>query len=181
MDVQIYKGAPIGVNEFSYDIAQEMKADGLNIVRTTMFWMVDNDGNLHELPWVKAYMISQIQNAHKRGLKIFLSIRPQYGGFTSPRGIPESVRATFFLQFNQRVLEWASICEKYSVELFAPIQECEVLADFQWDDENGQNAELMGDEDISEWLQEILPQIKDRYHGEIACGGGAWGGATPEA
>ena len=138
--------------------------------------MVDNNGDLHELPWFKAYMISQIQNAHKRGLKIFLSIRPQYGGFTSPQKIPENVRSIYLTQLTERVLEWAEICEKWGVELFAPIQECELLTEFKWE-----NGELVGDEDISKWIQEILPQIKERYHGEIVCGGGAWGGSSPEA
>ena len=170
---EIYKGVPIGVGEFSSTQAQGMKEDGLNTVRTTMFWMIDEDGNFHEVPIINRYIIAQIQTAHRRGFKVFVELRAQYGGFTSPQGIPEKVHPIFFPQLTQKVLEWATICEKYGVALFAPIQECEVLVkEIEWD-----NGNLRGYQEISDWGQEILPLAKERYKGELVYGGGAWGGA----
>ena len=182
LEVEMYKGVPVGGPfgtgiEWS-NVVIKGKADDLNIVRTTMGWMVDSEGNVHDLFFMKPIIIQHIRYAHRLGFKVYVSIRPQYGGFTGSSGVSEvaeAVRQNFFSQFNQRVLEWAEICEKLGVEMYAPIQECEVLAygGLKWE-----NGEVVGDEEISEWLQYILPQIRERYSGEIVCGGGAWGGAA---
>ena len=180
LDVKMYKGTPIGTSlEWSH-VDLYAREDGLNIVRTTMFWFIDKNGNLHEIPGIKALMIAHIQHAHRLGLKIYVSIRPQYG-LGEPKKIPEDIRPIALEQLKQKVIEWAGICEKWGVELYAPIQECEILTDFKWDDENSATARLVGDQDITEWIQHVLPEIKERYSGEVVCGGGAWGGATSYA
>lgn len=177
-DVAFYKGVPVSFGKEWSHVEQHGIADGLNIVRTTMGWLIDSKGNIHDLFFMKPLIIQDIRRAHRLGLRVYVSIRPQYGGFTGSSGvseIPENIRPNFFKQFSQRVLEWAEICEKLGVEMYAPIQECEVLAydGLQWE-----NGEVVGDEEISEWLQYILPQIRERYSGEVVCGGGAWGGAS---
>jgi hypothetical protein len=172
-NVELYKGAPIGTFKEWSNVAQQGKADELNIVRTTMFWMVDKNGNLHEIPFIKSIIIEHIQHAHRLGLKVFVSLRFQYGGFEAPNPIPDEIRSVIITRSKEKALEWAEICEKYGVELFAPIQECEVLQTLEWEDN-----EVLGDEVISEWLQDIITPIKEIYHGEVVCGAGAWGGAA---
>lgn len=180
VEVDFYKGVPIGTAIEWSNVEQYGKEDDLNIVRTTMAWFIDNEGNLHDLFFMKPLIIEHIQHAHRLGLKVYVSLRFQYG-FGEPRSTPDDIRPIFAQQAKQKVIEWAGICEKYGVELYAPIQECEVLGGLYWDDEDSQNARLVGDDEISAWLQDVLPLIKERYSGLVVCGGGAWGGTTPYA
>jgi len=179
IDVTFYKGAPIGTGKEWSNVTQKGKADDLNIVRTTMAWFVDNEGNLHDLFFMKPLIIEHIQHAHRLGFKVYVSLRFQYG-LGAPRNIPDNIRSIAFTHAKQKVQEWAEICEKYGVELYAPIQECEMLGSMHWDDEDSGNQFLSGDEEISEWIQDVLPLIKERYSGFVVCGGGAWGGSSPE-
>ena len=56
-------------------------------------------------------------------------------------------------KFGGEVVKWARIAEEYGIEAFLPILEPYKLA---------------GDYEVaSRWLQEILPQIKEVYHGQL--------------
>ncbi|MFC2010095.1 hypothetical protein ACFLUL_00755 [Chloroflexota bacterium] len=172
VDVAFYKGAPIGTSKEWSNVEQYGKADDLNIVRTTMGWWIDSKGNFHDMFFMKPIVIEHIQHAHRLGLKVYVSLRPQYS-FGGPQGIPEDIRSIVMTRLKEKVLEWAEICEKYGVELFAPIQECEVLSSPEWKDND-----VVDDEALSEWMQDIIDPIKERYHGEVVLGGGAWGGSA---
>ena len=68
--------------------------------------------------------------------------------------------------WNSKVIEYAKLAEKHEVELFAPMNEPEVL---------------FGPSASATWGQEILPMIREVYHGEIVWKGGAPGDMQPDA
>ncbi len=56
-------------------------------------------------------------------------------------------------RLNKEVIRWAAIAEEYRVDAFAPTNEpYKLVRDYQ---------------DASRWLQEILPSIKEVYHGPV--------------
>jgi len=67
--------------------------------------------------------------------------------------------------WNSRVIELAKLAEKHEVEFFAPMNEPEVL---------------FGPSASAEWGQEILPKIKEVYHGKIIWKGGSIGDIQPD-
>jgi len=172
-EVEIYKGCTWGFGLTDAQ-AREMKECGVNtyVIRPGVF--MDSEGNTHELPFSKQYIIWQIQTAHRNGLQVFLDMKNSYvpiwviDGGAARFAIPERLQPTFFEQYNKKVLEYAEIAEKYGVELFSPLSEpdgvftgpvpCE-----RWN--------LSGVDKASEWMQEILPKIRERYHGKVVWRG----------
>ena len=66
--------------------------------------------------------------------------------------------------WNSKIVEYAKLAEEYDVELFAPLNEPEVF------------FEGISPQYVHKWRQEILPRIKEVYHGEIVWKGGGPGG-----
>jgi hypothetical protein len=137
---------------------------------------MDSQGNIHELPFMKQLTIEQIQTAHRNGLKVYLDMKNNYGplwevvqGKEAHFTLPERFWPTFFKQYNKKVLEWAEIAERYGVELFSPMHEQGGVLGFEILQDRGS---LSGYEKASEWGQEILPGIKERYHGKLIWNGG---------
>jgi len=102
------------------------------------------------IPFAKECIVAHIQTAHRNGLKVALTI-----GYKPPYPKLEEIDLE---ALNSRVIEYAKLAEQYEVELFAPLNEPEVI--FL--------------ENTGKWRQEILPKIRKVYHGEIV-----WKGATP--
>jgi hypothetical protein len=80
----------------------------------------------------------------------------------------ERLWPTFFKQYNKKVLEYAEIAEKYGVELFAPMHEQDGVIGLWILHDRGS---FSGYNKASEWGQEILPGIKERYHGKLVWEG----------
>lgn len=85
-----------------------------------------------------AIIIATVQTAHRNGLKVALTIgRPQ---------------GDFDLEvLNSNIIELAKLAEKYGVEFFAPMNE----------------PDSIFEEDTERWAQDILPRIREVYHGEV--------------
>ena len=150
--------------------AQEMKECGVNTYRFTPGVFMDSQGNIHELPFMKQITIWQIQTAHRNGLQVYFDLKNNYGPLWEAMlgqaswNIPETVWPTFFPQYNKKVLERADIAERYGVELFNPMAEAEGMIGQNIYRERGSFA---GYDKASEWGQEILPKIRERYHGKV--------------
>ena len=95
----------------------------------------------------KELIIANIQTAHRNGLKVGLTM-------SSPSGMED----VDLEALNSKIVEYATLAEEYDVELFAPMNEPEVI---------------LGS-DTGRWRQEILPKIKAVYHGDIV-----WKGTGP--
>lgn len=98
----------------------------------------------------KELMIDNIQTAHRNGLKVALTL----GSKPAPKLEKIDVEA-----WNSKIIEYAKLAEEYDVELFAPLNE----------------PGCIFEEKVGEWRQEILPRIKEVYHGEVIWKGGNWG------
>jgi hypothetical protein len=85
-----------------------------------------------------------VQTAHRNGLKVALTLAIM--GFDTPQAADLDLET-----FNSDIVKLAKFAEKYGVEFFAPANEPE---------------KIFG-KDTSRWAQEILPNIKEVYNGEI--------------
>jgi hypothetical protein len=92
--------------------------------------------------------VAQIQAAHRSGLRVAL---------TTDREGPYLKKVDNDSEYwDSFIIETAKTAEKWGVEFFAPLAEPEGLFE----------------EDTGRWAQEILPKIKEVYHGEIIWRGG---------
>lgn len=108
------------------------------------------------LPIEKELMIANIQTAYRNGLRVGLTM----GKCTFVK--PEEIDLE---AWNSKVVELAKLAEEHEVELFAPMNEPEVL---------------FGPSASATWGQEILPKIREVYHGKIIWKGGAPGDIEPD-
>ena len=114
-----------------------MKDMGMNTVFFQGF------GDPPFLPFEKEFMVANIQTAHRNGLKVVLTI-----GFIPPYPKPWEVDTE---ALNSKIIEYARLAEKYGIEFFAPLNEPDCIF---W-------------ENTARWGQEILPRIREVYHGEV--------------
>ena len=88
--------------------------------------------------------VALIQTAHRNGLKVALTF-----GIVELQ--PKKSTDLDLEDLNSQIVELAKQAEKYGVEFFAPLNE----------------ADTVFEEDTGRWAQEILPRIKEVYHGEV--------------
>lgn len=108
------------------------------------------------LPIEKELMIANIQTAYRNGLRV---------GLTMGKCTFVKLEEIDLEAWNSKVVELAKLAEEHEVELFAPMNEPEVL---------------FGPSASAEWGQEILPKIREVYHGKIVWKGGAVGDIHPD-
>ncbi len=172
-EVQVYKGTwtPTMFTKNTRKLVSDMKKlKGLGI--NTVFFQgappqvehclegVPPDSELVKImkdiiPIHNELLISNIQTAHKNGLKV---------GLTMSKCMPQSKEISIEA-WNSKVIEYAKLAEEHEVELFAPMNEPEVL---------------FGPSASATWGQEILPKIREVYHGDVIWKGGAVGDILPD-
>jgi len=125
---------------------QEMKDMGINTASLAIMIIQEEGNPLVDLDI--SHILDDIQTAHENGLKVMLTpiIYPK------PR-LEEKDLETL----NSLIIEAAELAEEYNVELFAPLAE---------------PATIISGDIVIRWMQEILPRIKEVYHGEIYWSGG---------
>ena len=107
------------------------------------------------IPIEKELIIANIQTAHRNGLKVGLTItKPSSWLNKTPKLEEIDLEA-----LNSKIIEYAKLAEEYDVELFAPMNEPDEI--------------FLGN--TGKWRQEILPRIKEVYHGEIVWKGAGIG------
>jgi len=169
-EVQIYKGiwAPMIIfqdQDYLSSNLQELKDMGVNalfVMATPPFTEADFK-RIEEtlslevvekvreiLPVEKEIIINIIQTAHNNGLKVGLTM--------GNPPVPENVDVE---AINSKIIEMAKLAEEYDVELFAPMDEAEKI--------------FTQNPSIGEWRQEILPRIKEVYHGDVVWKGAGVG------
>lgn len=107
------------------------------------------------IPIEKELIIANIQTAHGNGLKVGLTITKPVSWLNRTPKLEEIDLGAL----NSKIIEYAKLAEEYDVELFAPLNEPDEIF-----------LEKTG-----EWRQEILPRIKEVYHGEIVWKGAGFG------
>jgi len=120
---------------------QEMKDLGMNTVSLAIIIIQEGDNPLVGLD--TSYILDDIQTAHENGMKVMLTpiIYPK------PRLEEKDLG-----RLDSLIIEAAKLAEEHDVELFAPLAEPPTI--------------ITGDLYRS-WMQEIIPKVKNVYHGEI--------------
>jgi len=136
----------------SLDDIDEIKLDGVNIVAIGVKICVN--GNITECE-SEDEIKNAINEFHKHGIKTFLLLNPAHPDFGVDPSSPEETGKPLLDKLTPLVLKWAEISEEYGVEIFAPVNEPQLLS--------YQDADA-----VSSWAQEILPKLKDTHHGRIA-------------
>jgi hypothetical protein len=169
-EVDVYKGIIHGdkTGFLGFTIlfsAPSIKESGATLMVNECPFFVDSEGNIREFPYFRQFLIHNIQAAHRNGLKYCIELQVAYLGEDYNRfTIPERIWPNFFPQYNKLVLEYADLAEKYGVEMLAPMIEADGYLGMQpLLNENS----LRGFEKASDWGQEILQKIRQRYHGSI--------------
>ncbi|MFH1401982.1 MAG: hypothetical protein ABIG40_03420 [Parcubacteria group bacterium] len=106
------------------------------------------------IPIQKEIMIANIQAAHRNGLRV---------GLAMTKCFPAAEDITLE-EWDFQIIENAKLAEEYRVELFAPMNEPEVL---------------FGPSASANWGQEILPKIREVYHGKVVWKGASIGDIQP--
>lgn len=171
--VRVYKGiwTPTALTTNTYKLTSDMKRLKELGINTVFFQGappqvehclegLPSDSELVKImkdiiPIHEELLISNIQTAHKNGLKV---------GLTMSKCMPKSKEISVEA-WNSRVVELAKLAEEHEVEIFAPMNEPEVL---------------FGPSASATWGQEILPKIREVYHGNVIWKGGAVGDILPD-
>jgi len=138
---------------------EKLKNDGVNILSFGPIFLVNKKGKISNFLWSRHLVIFQIKRLHRAGFKVMLAneVMEKIG---VPGFLPLETlnNPDFWINLNKIVVENAKVAEKYGVELYAPLNEPEVKFHEK-------------PERIYQWAQEILPQIKEVYHGKIVWKG----------
>jgi hypothetical protein len=169
-EVEVYKGINKGdqTGFMGFTIlfsANTLREAGVNLVVDEVPLFIDFEGNVMEFPYYRQLLIHNIETAHRSGLKYCIQLMVAYlGGDYNRFTIPERIWPNFFPQYDKLVLEYADLAEKYGVEMFAPLIEADGFLGMQ---PLLKEDSLRGFEKASDWGQEILRKIRQRYHGSI--------------
>ena len=169
-EAEVYKGINQGdqTGFMGFTIlfsATTLKESGVNLVVAKVPFFIDHEGNVMEFPYYRQLLVHNIEAAHRNGLKYCIQLQVAYLGEDYNRfTIPERIWPNFFPQYDKLVLEYADLAEKHGVEMFAPLIEADGFLGTQpLLNEDG----LRGFQKASDWGQEILQKIRQRYHGSI--------------
>jgi len=147
---------PGGEEQALKNDAEKMIADGVNIFAVPVEYEIDSNGNVKPVAinyrWEKnkeGGYINLIKMAHNAGLGVFLTIDFVY---LQDLEVPEKIKKIAMKNCKSVALYWAEIAEREGVELFAPINE---------------PTQIFGLKEGIEWLEDILPQLKQKFKGEL--------------
>ena len=134
-----------GNTGYSSDL-EHLESLGVNTMSFGPSYSPLPDGTYSTRPDNKQSVISQIVEAHEKGIQVYL-VPTFWNPFTSP---DPSKAETYLENFTPIVLEWADIAQEYGVALFSPVNEPDMV---------------FPKEIVGSWLHDIIPDIKDRYDG----------------
>jgi hypothetical protein len=167
-EVSVYKGFWMPC-AFLSDTCQPMsdlrllKGTGANIVAIGPTVKINSRGETRfDVPkeYVEIRMAELAKKYYAEGIRIHLVIEVNYekefltGPTGEPRPIPPEIASQpqFLDNYNLVVADMAKLAEKYQVEIFSPMNEPDLK---------------LGPVIASAWGQEILPTVKDAYHGKV--------------
>lgn len=162
-------------------LTEQLKDMGVNWIELVLWVLVTEDGKLipyweslpgppnsppystaevervtREAQKTEEVMIRRIRNAHENGFKVFLCTYHERMGAHHYHGKGLKVDVDSVLgQAKEIALNWARICEENHVEMYAPRKELQLL---------------VGDRKALEWDNDILPELRKLYHGDLVRG-----------
>jgi len=126
----------------SYFEMNRMKGDGINTLSIGPF-AINHVFSIVQKPFYAAY----VKKAHRKGFVVHMAVN-SWGPWTDTKMDHSEMKDYLTKEANY----WAQFSEKYNIEYFSPQNEHDVL---------------LGTKVGAEWAQEILPQIRDLYKGEV--------------
>lgn len=176
-----------------FDDLERLKENGFNAIGLYVQYKPDKFGHVEEVVFrhpnpalsmifktsMEELIIPQIQEAHKNGFRVHLSLMLGYpeelGGGTDIQYMD-----TYLENMAPGVLKWAEIAEKYHVELFTPLAGPDDVFDLH--DISSPERHSFYREKINRWHQQIIPKIRKKYHGTLVSHmGGGWKGEVSVA
>ncbi len=115
--------------------------DGVNIVGIGIE-LCNDDGSTTKECYGEDYVKHAINAFHSNGIRTYVVLNPAQPRYER-RGLDELTPLAF---------KWARISEGFGVHAFSPSNEPQLVA---------------GEEEVSEWAQEILPRVREEYEGEV--------------
>ncbi len=131
------------------DDAEHMKQVGINTITFSPPLSHTQEGEVREFPGAESFTKKAINKAHEAGFRVMLETTPMNAGEVNPRVTNIEL---FQDEMTKIAVKYARIAEEYNVEYFAPIVE---------------PVHHMGVQESDEWMQEVLPKIKEVYKGPI--------------
>lgn len=153
--------AVIAVND-----AEDLRKDGINMAAIYLQVFFDEENTGEIIMYDDIETVKKLIGAlHGEGFGTIIIVDATHPHFNHL--LEESEYSTEYLleQVTPLILQCAQMSEEYGVEMFAPMYEVQLLEGGPA--RNNFPAEEKLD-DISEWAQEILPQIKEIYSGKLA-------------
>ncbi len=165
MNLSFFKGvwpAPGTIGKTLDNDIEKMRTDGVNVICVSPMYIILSDGSLKSVgespEWdghAEELYIEYIKKVHNAGFAVYLTIDPvpveplnswQIEPLSGER------KERFIEEFTQVALYWAEIAEKEKVELFSPMNEPETF---------------LGDRDGVKWSKDILPEVRERFKGDV--------------
>lgn len=143
-----------------------LKSLGVNYISYGVHYEIDFATHEITPKYDRDKIIQDIEMIHEKGLKVFLAPKAEYIGCipyhfgSDPRDHYVSMtNPTSYLNDIEEISkEWAVFAEENGVEMFG-----------LWHDIAGDMVESneQNDETVSDWYQEMLPQIREIYSGDV--------------
>jgi hypothetical protein len=129
----------------------KLQEDGINIVGIGVKICKNHDKFIicEDLDEIK----SSISQFHENGFKTALIVNPIHSDFET-KFYPPKRTNEILDTLSEVVLEIAALAEEYDAEIFCPLNEPEFHG--------------FGEENISDWAHEILPELRKSFSGKIA-------------
>jgi hypothetical protein len=141
--------------------ASQMRDDGFDSIMIEVEIILDRDTHLPR-SLADDVFIFYIQALKREGFRVILIPNPMHPNLDQGLGYawvepdPDAYYHPSYemiKEFDDVIIKWAGIAEEYGADAFLPVLEPYKLA---------------GDYEVaSRWLQEILPQIREVYHGQV--------------
>ena len=131
------------------DDAERMKEDGINTVTFSPQLSHSQEGKVTESSGAESQTKRAINKAHEAGFRVMLETTPMNAGSVDPKVTDVEL---FQSEMSKVAVKYATIAEEFNVEYFGPIVE---------------PVHHMSVEEADEWLQELLPELKEVYSGPV--------------
>lgn len=132
----------------AYNDLDRMKSDGINTISIGVRPADQSFISVLRKPFITHFHIIQfIKKAHQKGMAVHL-VPVSWNSISDSPG--SGLEMKDFL--TREAISWAKFAEKYNVEFFSPLNEVDVV---------------LGNKEGSKWVQEILPNLREVYNGQI--------------
>jgi len=181
IELEKYKGVRLtmGAYPFIYPSLIEQgifpshfKNKNVNTISLVMFYRVDEEGNIHPLPFSELITRLMIRRYHNAGFAVCLS-PAILKGYLSFGPLPEDIleKENFWKNLEEVTVKTAKIAEEEKAEIFFASNELELVLSGATELEKGldvpEKKRIMACERALNFSRKILPEIRKVFHGKV--------------